>query len=538
VQEQRVERRLAAILASDVAGYSRLMEADEVGTLRALKAQRKEVIDPLVAAHHGRVVKTMGDGILAEFASAVEAVGFAVAVHRDILGRNANLPRDRRIALRTGINIGDIIVEGGDIYGDGVNVAARLEALSEPGGICYRQVRDKLPYEFADRGEQTVKNIARPVHVYALDAAALEMLPGVPAAPQGPASPASRRRGWGKIWPAAAALAGVLAIALGIRLGLMPVAAPLGPTSPPRFSMVVLPFADLSGDPAQDYLADVITEGLTTALARIKDSFVIARSTALIYKGKPVDVKEIGKDLGVRYVLEGSEELAGHRLRVNAQLIDAETRISGPISSTLTAPISCRCRTRSSHGLRGSCRSSFQPSTSPAGRARPENLDAEDLAEPSISLQRTRQNRGWVQPLRTRSPDRRAGTSSRSPTYRSNTFSQSSEGRAPTGRPISGGPTSSPRGRSPSTRTTIWPTTRKLTFSVYKIGMKRRSSRQNEASLSIRVLWRRTSPFARTTTFWGGRTGAWSRSTRRCASSARAIRSCGSSLSTRQWRSS
>src|SRR5215469_12981276 len=216
MQELRVERRLAAIVAVDVAGYSRLMGTDDVGTLRALQAQRKELIDPLIATHHGRIVKTTGDGILAEFASAVDAVGFAVAVQRGMVGRNANLPENRRITLRAGINIGDIIVEAGDIYGDGVNVAARLEALSEPGGICisadvYRQVRDKLPYEFADRGEQTVKNITRPVHVYALDAAAVEALPEVPIAPQGPVISAPRRGAWRKLWPAAAAIAGVLA---------------------------------------------------------------------------------------------------------------------------------------------------------------------------------------------------------------------------------------------------------------------------------------------------------------------------------------
>jgi TolB-like protein/class 3 adenylate cyclase len=390
MQEPRVERRLAAIVAVDVAGYSRLMGTDEVGTLRSLQAQRKELIDPLIATHHGRIVKTTGDGILTEFASAVDAVGFAVAVQRGMIGRNAYLPEDRRFALRAGINIGDIIVEAGDIYGDGVNVAARLEALSEPGGICisadvYRQVRDKLPYEFADRGEQTVKNIARPVHVYALDAAVVARLPEVPAAPQGPVIPAPRRRAWRRIWPAAAALAGVVAIALGMRLVLVPARAPQEAGRPaPRFSMVVLPFANLSGDPAQDYLADVITEGLTTALARIKDSFVIARSTAVTYKGKPIDVKQIGKDLGVRYVLEGSEERAGDRVvRVNAQLIDAETgahlwadQFDADRSDLLQ--MQDEIVTRLARVIQLELPAVDIAS---AGRARPENLDAEDLAE-------------------------------------------------------------------------------------------------------------------------------------------------------------
>jgi TolB-like protein/class 3 adenylate cyclase/Tfp pilus assembly protein PilF len=386
MQERRVERRLAAILASDVAGYSRLMGADEVGTLRALQAQRKELVDPLIAAHHGRIVKTTGDGILAEFASAVDAVGFAVAVQRGILARNANLPEERRIALRTGINIGDIIVEGGDIYGDGVNVAARLEALSEPGGVCisedvYRQVRDKLPYAFADRGEQRVKNIARPVHVYSLDAAAVQRLPEVPLAPQGPASPASRKRAWGKIWPAPAAVAGVLAIALGIRLGFMPATAPQGPAAAPRFSMVVLAFTNLTGDTAQDYLADVITEGLTTALARIKGLFVIARSTAFTYKGKPVDVKQIGKDLGVRYLLEGSEERAGDRVRVNAQLIDAETG-AHLWADQFDADRSDLLQMQDEIVTRLARAMQFEAvDIARTTRAPPENLDAEDLAE-------------------------------------------------------------------------------------------------------------------------------------------------------------
>src|ERR1700722_12027534 len=330
MQGPRTERRLAAVFACDVVGYSRLMGADEVGTLRALKTHRKELIDPLMAAYHGRIVKTTGDGILGEFASAVDAIGFAVAVQKGMVDRNADVPEGHRVVFRTGVNVGDIIVEGEDIYGDGVNVAARLEALAEPGGICisedaYRQVRDKLPYEFADRGEQMVKNIARPVHVYSLDAAAVQILPEIAAVPDVQPTGVYRRRTWRRIWPVPAALVGMLAVAFGIWLAAMQGKSPQASGPAPRFSMIVLPFANLSGDPAQDYFADVITEGLTTGLARIRDSFVIARSTAFTYKEKPVDVKQIGKDVGVRYVLEGSAERSGSRVRVNAQLIDAGT---------------------------------------------------------------------------------------------------------------------------------------------------------------------------------------------------------------------
>ena len=329
MQQPRVERRLAAILVADVAGYSRLMGADEVATLRAFKAHRKELIDPLIAAHHGRIVKTMGDGFLVEFASAVDAVACGVAMQRAMARRNADVPHDRRIAFRIGINVGDIIVETADIHGDGVNVAARMEALAEPGGICisgtaYEQVRDKLPLAFTDLGEQTVKNIAHPVHVYALgtDAvAALTELPGSAWAQQPQSS--GRRTRWVPL--AAAAIAVAIALAGGIWIAVEPARGPPASAIAPRFSMVVLPFANLSRDPTQDYLADVITEELTTSLARIPQSFVIARSTAFTYKGKAVDIKQIGRELGVRYALEGSEQEAGNRVRVSAQLIDTET---------------------------------------------------------------------------------------------------------------------------------------------------------------------------------------------------------------------
>jgi TolB-like protein/class 3 adenylate cyclase/cytochrome c-type biogenesis protein CcmH/NrfG len=289
-------RRLAAILAADVAGYSRLMGADEEGTLNRLKAHRRQLVDPKISEYHGRIVKTTGDGMLVEFSSVVDAVRCAVEIQRAMVDRNAEISEDKRITFRIGVNLGDVIIDGDDIYGDGVNIAARLEALAEPGGICISrtvrdQIRDKLPYAFADMGEQSVKNIARPLRTYALGIAAVAALPPL-TIPAQPKSPPRRRR------PRPAA---------------------------PRLSMVVLPFANLSNDPDQEYFADGITDDLTTDLSRISDSFVIARNTAFTYKGKPIDVKQIGRDLGVRYVLEGSVRRAGDKIQVNVQLIDATT---------------------------------------------------------------------------------------------------------------------------------------------------------------------------------------------------------------------
>jgi adenylate cyclase len=330
VGEQRVERRLAAILIADVVGYSRLMGANEVATLRALKMLRKELIDPAIAKHGGRIVKLTGDGILIEFASAVDAVASAVEVQRAMARRNAGSPQARRIEYRIGINIGDIIVDGEDIYGDGVNVAARLQALAEPGGVwisgtVQEHVRDKLPFAFADQGEQAVKNIARPVRVYALGPDAVAALSGVEASLAEAGS--TRRRHPGRIWPVVGGIAAALILAIGIFWTVFKPAqhVPEVAGTAARLSIVVLPFANRSGDPTQDYLADVITDELTTGLSRIRGSFVIARSTAFTYKGKAVDVKQIGQDLGVRYVLEGSEQQGGNRVRVNAQLISAET---------------------------------------------------------------------------------------------------------------------------------------------------------------------------------------------------------------------
>ena len=284
-------RRLAAIFAADVAGYSRLMGADEEGTHERLKGHLRELIEPKIKEHQGRVVKNTGDGVLVEYASVIDAVRSAVEMQRGMIDRNAEEPSDRRIEFRIGIKLGDVIAEAQDIFGDGVNVAARLEALAQPGGICISrtvrdQIRDKLGYPFEDMGEQSVKNIARPVRVYALNREAIADLPGFNTPPAGPSSQ---------------------------------------PSVTPRLSIVVLPFTNLSSDPAQQYFADGITEDLTTDLSRLADMFVISRNTAFTYRNKPVDTKQIGRELGVRYVLEGSVRRAGNQVRVNAQLIDAET---------------------------------------------------------------------------------------------------------------------------------------------------------------------------------------------------------------------
>jgi class 3 adenylate cyclase len=264
-------RRLAAILAADVAGYSRLMGADEEGTHERLKAHLQELVEPKISEHRGRIVKNTGDGFLAEFPSVVDAVRCAVEVQRGMAEREPEVPVEQRIRFRTGVNLGDVIVEEHDIFGDGVNLAARLEGLAEPGGICVSrmvrdQIRDKLPYPFEDMGEQSVKNIARPVRVYAVR-------------PEG--------------------------ITGGLSTNVMSGSSPVAP----RLSIVVLPFTNLSDDREQEYFADGVTDDLTTDLSRISEGFVIARNTAFTYKGKQVDVKQVGRELVVRYVLEGSVRL-------------------------------------------------------------------------------------------------------------------------------------------------------------------------------------------------------------------------------------
>ena len=327
-------RRLTAILAADVAGYSRLMGVDEEGTHARLQAHLQELVNPKIADHRGRIVKNTGDGFLAEFASVVDAVRCAVEVQRGIAERNVDVPTEKRIELRIGINLGDVIAEGEDIFGDGVNVAARLEALAEPGGICVSrvvrdQVRDRLDYAFEDLGEQSVKNIARPVRVYALRPEAVADLPASILPPKRP----RRGRSTNVVIAAVATVALVIA---GAAWWLWPATKPSPPAvaatttiaqplQAPRLSIVVLPFANLSNDPDQQYFADGITEDLTTELSQIPDSFMISRNTAFTYRSKPVDTKQIGRELGVRYVLEGSVQQSGSHLRTTAQLIDAET---------------------------------------------------------------------------------------------------------------------------------------------------------------------------------------------------------------------
>jgi len=315
-------RKLAAILAADVVGYSRLAGSDENRTLARLRGLRSDLIDPAIAAHHGRVVKRTGDGVLIEFRSVVDTVRCAVEMQNGMVERNAGLPPERRIEFRVGIHLGDVVEESdGDLMGDGVNIAARLEGIAKPGAIClseqaYWQVKSRLDLAVSDLGAIQLKNIAEPVRVYAIEVGK--------SAQAKPTEPAVRKR-----WPMFALLgAGIVAlivIAAGIWLAVRPARGPEMSATTPRLSIVVLPFANLSGDPAQDYLADVLTEELTTSLSRISGTFVIARSTAFTYKGKPLDVKQIGRDLGVRYVLEGSEQHSGNQVRVNAQLIDVET---------------------------------------------------------------------------------------------------------------------------------------------------------------------------------------------------------------------
>jgi adenylate cyclase len=333
-----IARRLTTILAGDVAGYSRLAAADEEGTVSRLRALRQELIDPVIAANGGRTVKLMGDGRLIEFASVVDAVRCALDVQHGMTARNANVAPDRRIEFRIGIHLGDVIVESdGDLMGDGVNIAARLEGIAEPGGIClsedaYRQVRDKIAVGVTDLGDQELKNIPRPVRVYRV-----QLVAGEPALPRAiaaialtpPPKPGGLRKSL--VWAGAAIVVLLLAIAGGAWYFLgasrtAPVAsnAPASATAE-HLSIVVLPFTNLSNDPSQDYFADGITDDLTTDLSRIRNSFVIARGTAFTYKGKSIDAKEIGKELGVRYVLEGSVQRDQNRVRVNAQLIHADS---------------------------------------------------------------------------------------------------------------------------------------------------------------------------------------------------------------------
>jgi adenylate cyclase len=336
--EHRVERRLAAILAGDVAGYSRLMGADEEGTLARLNAHRRELLEPKIAENRGRIVKRTGDGILIEFSSAVDATRCAIEQQRGMAQRNAGEPADRRIELRIGIHVGDIIIEEGDIFGDGVNIAARLEGVAEPGGICvsddtFRQVRGKIDALFEDAGEQQLKNIAQPVRVYRirLDQAA-------PKAKKFSASSSSP-------------------------------------------SIAVLPFQNMSNDPDQEYFVDGIVEDIITGLSRMKWLYVIARNSSFAYKGRPVDVKQVGRELGIRYVLEGSLRKAGDRIRITSQLIETTNgthvwaeRYDRPLGNIFEV------QDEITLSVVGAMEPSLrQAEIERAKRKRPDNLDAYDL---------------------------------------------------------------------------------------------------------------------------------------------------------------
>ncbi len=340
--EERVQRRLAAILAADVVGYSRLMEADEVGTRARLRALQSDLIEPRIAADGGRVVKTSGDGWLVEFGSAVDAVRNALAVQRALQQHNAELPEDRRIVFRVGINLGDVIVEDDDIHGDGVNVAARLEGLCGPGevyvsGTIHDHVEGKLDADFDDLGEQSIKNIARLVRVYRVREATGE--------------PTSRN------------------------------IASAPPALPDKPSIAVLPFENMSGDPEQDYFADGMAEDLITALSHFRWFLVIARNSSFTYKGQAVDIRKVGRELGARYVIEGSVRRGGNRLRINAQLIETETgnhlwaeKYDGTLEDVFDL------QDRITEGVAGAIEPSLrQAEVERARRKRPENLDAYDL---------------------------------------------------------------------------------------------------------------------------------------------------------------
>jgi adenylate cyclase len=334
-------RRLAAILAADVAGYSRLIGTDEEGTLNRLRSIRAELIDPKITEHRGRIVKTTGDGLLIEFSSVVDAVHCAVEVQRTIAEGNAGIAAEERIEFRMGINVGDVVVEDGDIFGDGVNVAARLEGLADPGGICVsarvqEDAAGRLDLTFDDLGEQSLKNITRSVRVYRVRDAAAK-------------SPSA----------------------------LVPSALPL----PDKPSIAVLPFANMSADPEQEYFADGMVEEIITALSRIRWLFVIARNSSFTYKGQAIDVKQVGRELGVRYVLEGSVRKAGQRVRITGQLIDAITgthlwadRFDGSLEDVF------ELQDRVAISVAGVIEPTFrQAEIERARRKRPESLDAYDL---------------------------------------------------------------------------------------------------------------------------------------------------------------
>jgi adenylate cyclase len=320
-------RKIAAILVSDVVGYSRLAGADEDRTLARLRALRSDLIDPTISVHHGRIVKRTGDGSVIEFRSVVDAVRCAIEVQHAMVERNAGVAPEKRIEFRIGIHLGDVVEEtDGDLMGDGVNIAARLEGVCEPGAVClsedaYRQVKGRLDLAVSDLGPTQLKNISEPIRVYLLQVGMLAQAKRAETAEPAPLAPKKRS----SLLPLAAAVAALLILLCGSALWFLnanrPVAvASKAPAEAARISIVVLPFTNLSNDPSQDYFADGVTDNLTTELSRLHNSFVIARNTAFTFKGKNVDAKAIGKELGVRYVFEGSVQRDGTRVRVNAQL--------------------------------------------------------------------------------------------------------------------------------------------------------------------------------------------------------------------------
>jgi adenylate cyclase len=383
-------RKLAAILAADVAGYSRLMGEDEAGTAKAVR-ERREAATPIVRSFGGRLVKTMGDGVLLEFPSVVAAVECAIAIQKLFAERNAGLAEGKRILYRVGVNLGDVLIEGDDILGDGVNVAARLEQIAEPGGVClsgsaYDHVRGRVEANFIDLGEQRLKNIAEPVRAYSLSEEAV----GIAPAPS-PGAPPSRTRGvraFGAVLVGAFALALIAAGWIGWRAWTPRAPAASVTTvedklaTAPRLCIVVLPFENLSGDKEQEYFADGITDDLTTDLSHLPDSFVIARGTAFTYKGRPIDVKQIGRELGVRYAFEGSVRRVGETITVNAQLISTETgahvwadRFDGERSKLGELQVDIVARLANSLGVE-----LVKVEALRAMRERPNNPDAVDLA--------------------------------------------------------------------------------------------------------------------------------------------------------------
>jgi TolB-like protein/class 3 adenylate cyclase len=332
--QQRVERKLAAIVAADIAGYSRLMGADEVGTLQALKAHRKALIDPMIATHHGRIVKTTGDGMLVEFASVVDAVTCSIAIQRGMISRNADVPEDKLILFRVGFNVGDIIVEEKDIYGDGVNVAARLQELAQPGGICVsrtvrNQVRDKVSFDFEDLGEQTVKNIARPIKVFGLAANDVAALPEMTVAPRAPRPRRFRVMIAGAVALVVFAAAGAwwwqgrqidrAASVAALEKTVHHEARPLSE----RPTIAVLPFVTLGAVASDDYFGDGLTEDIIAALGRFSDLSVLARNAVFPYKGKSLRPEDVGRELRARYLFEGTIRRTPERIRISVELTDA-----------------------------------------------------------------------------------------------------------------------------------------------------------------------------------------------------------------------